>query len=274
MAHLMRCSLSKGEAPVKVLAVLIIATGLLAGCAAPRRTVHMMRRRGLRKFCPRCNRLIPPGMAPRANSVCMPDDWSVCGGIVETTAQKLWRILWGTELTPRWVWFLFGFGLAALLLAGCASFAPSPEQVHWQTLADQATTAFRGRPVRIFLIGGRTTGQYFVTGGGMIELGTGNSPRAMEWLLAHELSHHLLGHANHALEQDMAANRTAVHVLELWGHSEAEAVRIVEGQLLAIQKRGSTVTSQGHNWCAEYADIVRRYPDVPSPDNAVCRGKA
>jgi hypothetical protein len=105
---------------MKVLAVLMIATGLLAGCASPRRAVNMLRRRPLRKFCPRCKRLIPPGMVPRANSVCMPDDWSVCGGIVESTAQKLWRILWGTEPTPRWVWFLFGFGLAGLLLAGCA----------------------------------------------------------------------------------------------------------------------------------------------------------
>ena len=81
----------------------------------------MMRRRPLRNFCPRCKRLIPPGLVPRADSVCMPDDWSVCGGIVETTAQKLWRILWGTEPTSRWLWFLFGFGLAALLLTSCAT---------------------------------------------------------------------------------------------------------------------------------------------------------
>jgi hypothetical protein len=81
----------------------------------------MMRRRPLRKFCPRCKRLIPPGMVPRAHSVCMPDDWSVCGGIVETTVQKLRRILWGTEPTTRWLWFILGFALAGLLLAGCAT---------------------------------------------------------------------------------------------------------------------------------------------------------
>jgi len=81
----------------------------------------MMRRRPLRTFCPRCKRLIPPGMVPRAHSVCMPDDWSVCGGIVETTVQKLRRILWGTEPTTRWLWFILGFALAGLLLAGCAT---------------------------------------------------------------------------------------------------------------------------------------------------------
>jgi hypothetical protein len=106
---------------MKVLAVLMIAAGLLAGCAFPRRAVNMIRRRPSRKFCPRCKRLMPPGMVPQANSVCMPDDWSVCGGIAEKTAQKLRRILWGTESTPRWVWSLFGFGPAALLLTGCAT---------------------------------------------------------------------------------------------------------------------------------------------------------
>src|SRR5258708_20599342 len=81
----------------------------------------MMRRRPLRKLCARCKRLIPRGMVRRAHSVCMPDDWSVCGGIVETTAQKLRRMLWGTEPTTRWLWFILGFALAGLLLAGCAT---------------------------------------------------------------------------------------------------------------------------------------------------------
>ena len=146
---------------MKVLAVLMIATGLLAGCASPRRAVNMIRRRPLRKFCPRCKRLIPPGMVPRADSVCMPDDWSVCGGIVETTAQKLRRILWGTEPTRRWVWFLFGFGLAALLLTGCATMQPyQAEQARWQAKADQATRALGVSQVMVILKGGQTSGQY------------------------------------------------------------------------------------------------------------------
>jgi hypothetical protein len=120
MARFVRDYSSKEESPMKALAVLMIVSGLLAGCASPRRGVDTMRRRPSRNFCPRCKRLIPPGMVLRPDSVCMPDDWSVCGGIVETTPQKLWRILWGTEPTPRWVWFLFGFGLAALLLTGCS----------------------------------------------------------------------------------------------------------------------------------------------------------
>jgi hypothetical protein len=82
----------------------------------------------------------------------MPDDWSVCGGIVETTAQKLWRILWGTASTPRWVWFLFGFGLAALLLTGCATMqAYQAEQARWQAKADQATRGLRASQVMVIL---------------------------------------------------------------------------------------------------------------------------
>lgn len=102
----------------------------------------MMRRRPLRKFCPRCKRLIPPGMVPRAHSVCMPDDWSVCGGIVETTVQKLRRILWGTEPTTRWLWFILGFALAGLLLAGCATTQTyQTQQATYQAKADQWTCA-------------------------------------------------------------------------------------------------------------------------------------
>ena len=157
MARIVRGYASKGETPMKVLAVLMIATGLLAGCASPRRSVNRIRRPPFRKFCPRCKRLIPPGMVPRANSVCMPDDWSVCGGIVETTAQKLRRILWGTEPTPRWVWFLFGFGLAALLLTGCATMqAYQAEQAWWQAKADQATRTLGVSQVMVILKGGLT----------------------------------------------------------------------------------------------------------------------
>ena len=85
----------------------------------------------------------------------------------------------------------------------------------------------------------------------------------MDWLLAHELSHHLLGHTGNALEQEMAANTRAVKVLEEWGYSEAEAVRLVLGVLLAVQRRGSALTGKGHDWCMEYQDIARRYPGQP-----------
>jgi hypothetical protein len=87
----------------------------------------------------------------------------------------------------------------------------------------------------------------------------------MEWLLAHELSHHIRGHVNAYLEQEMEANVTAVQVLQVWGRSEAEAVRLVESVLLRVQRNGSTLTGKGHDWCAEYHDIVRRYPQYPVP---------
>lgn len=106
-----------------------------------------------------------------------------------------------------------------------------------------------------------------------LDLGTLSGPEGMTWLLAHEISHHILGHVNAALKEEMEANAMAVRVLQIWGRSEAEAVRLVESRLLLIRRTGSTLTGQRHDWCAEYHDIVRRYPDYTQPEGAaVCAG--
>ncbi len=48
-------------------------------------------------------------------------------------------------------------------------------------------------------------------------------------------------------------------MLQVWGRSEPEAVYYVERVLLSIQRHGSVITRDAHNWCAEYRDVVRRY---------------
>jgi hypothetical protein len=160
---------------------------------------------------------------------------------------------------------------STFLLIGCATIqAQQAELAKWQGLADRATAHFNVGPVRVALIANRTTGQY-QRRSRTVELGTDNAPLAMEWLLAHELSHHILGHAGADLRQEMEANAMGVRVLQAWGSSEADAVRRAERSLLAVAKRGSVLTGIGHDWCAEYHDIVRLYSQYPAPNGSeVC----
>jgi hypothetical protein len=162
----------------------------------------------------------------------------------------------------------------ALAAAGCATIqANITETAKWQGLADQATAALGSGPVTVLLKGNTRTGQYFRLSR-TVELGTESNVAGKEWLLAHELSHHIRGHVNAYLEQEMEANTTAVQVLQVWGRSEAEAVRLVGSRLLSIHKTGSILTGKGHDWCAEYHDIARRYPQYPAPAGAEVCGVA
>jgi len=172
-------------------------------------------------------------------------------------------------MRPTFRWTLLA--ALALALTGCATMrAYQVEQAKWQGLADQATTALGSGPVTVLLKGNTRTGQYFRLSR-TVELGTESNVAGKEWLLAHELSHHIRGHVNAYLEQEMEANATAVQVLQVWGRSEAEAVRLVGSRLLSIHKTGSILTGKGHDWCAEYRDVMRRYPSYPAPAGAgVC----
>lgn len=150
-----------------------------------------------------------------------------------------------------------------VLVSGCAGMtAYQAEQARWQALADRATAHWRVGSVRVELMGRATTGRY-VRWDSKVELGTDSGREGMTWLLAHELSHHLLGHTSVWLAQEMEANARAVEVLMVWGFSEADAVALVKRRLLLIQRSGSTLTGKGHDWCAEYHDVARRYPGQP-----------
>jgi hypothetical protein len=146
--------------------------------------------------------------------------------------------------------------LVAVLLTGCATLAGyQAETARWQAKADAATAAVGASQVTVILGPGTTGGYHRAERQIALGVETGNK----DWLLAHELSHHILGHIGNTLDQEMAANANAVAVLMVWGRSEPEAVYYVERVLLSIQRHGSTVTNNGHSWCLEYRDIVRRY---------------
>src|SRR5258705_12579969 len=104
-------------------------------------------------------------------------------------------------MRPTFRWTLLA--ALALTLTGCATMrAYQVEQAKWQGMADRATAALGVGPVTVLLKGNTTTGWYRRLER-TVELGTGSSPAGMEWLLAHELSHHILGHVNSYLEQEM-----------------------------------------------------------------------
>lgn len=169
-------------------------------------------------------------------------------------------------------------GAALLCLTGCASMAAyQAEQAKWQGLADQATAALGSSQVTVLLKGNTRTGQY-IRLSRTVELGMASDEAGKTWLLAHELGHHVRGHINTYLEQEMEANAVAVRILQVWGRSEEDAVRLVGNRLLSIRMSGSTLTGKGHDWCAEFADLRVHYPKYPPRDpakvNATCPGTA
>lgn len=156
----------------------------------------------------------------------------------------------------------------ALAVAGCATIqANITETAKRQAMADRVTDGH----ITVVLTAGRT-GQYLRLSR-TVELGMANSEEGKQWLLAHELGHYVLGHVGLDLRQEMEANASAVRSLQAWGRSERDAVALVESILLRIQRNGSTLTGKGHDWCAEYHDVTRRYPQYPAPAGAeVCAG--
>lgn len=62
----------------------------------------------------------------------------------------------------------------------------------------------------------------------------GRDGKETEWLLAHELGHHITGHCGQGLASEEAANAGAIKVLQAWGTSEGYAVRKTEQHLLGL----------------------------------------
>ena len=88
-----------------------------------------------------------------------------------------------------------------------------------------------------------------------INLGTD----AVPFLLAHELGHYVLGHGcAETLANEMAANAFAIEAMQVWGMSQPDAVRDTVAALVSAQRHH--VSLPGHDWCAEAADVLRRYP--------------
>lgn len=150
--------------------------------------------------------------------------------------------------------------LSAVLLTGCATTAPPAptSATDWQGMANQATYALKGWPVRVQAQKG-TLGNYYCKGGN-IELGTEGNAR---WLLAHEIGHHLLGHCDESYQSEIAANAMAVKVMQVWGDTEAGAALATERHLLGLAKFRKGNPRPGHDYCAEVADLLKRFPATP-----------
>jgi hypothetical protein len=58
----------------------------------------------------------------------------------------------------------------------------------------------------------------------------------------------------------------AIQVLEVWGVSEEDAVRMTGNHLLGLQVTRKNNPWPGHSYCAEFAALRSRYPQYPSKD--------
>ena len=166
--------------------------------------------------------------------------------------------LWGTLRALKTILAL----PAVLLLVGCSAMVADPtEMAKWQLLANQATAHFRVAPVAVQPVAGHDSA--YLCREAQIRLAV----RAgyVRFRLAHELGHHMLNHCGTSYAQELAANAVAIQVLQLWGLSEADAVRETVVFLLEVKKFQGNAQRPGHNVCGEAAALLRRYPSVPDP---------
>ena len=138
--------------------------------------------------------------------------------------------------------FLAALGI--VVLTGCATMTAYNEEVAtYQKLANQATEHFNKGHVNVSLT---DTGKGLYSGQDhSIQLGVRYGYNRALPLLAHELGHHILGHANGFSTnptQEMAANAAGVEILQVWGWSFPQAFDMMGSML--CRARGSN--TQGH----------------------------
>src|ERR1700730_6372482 len=154
--------------------------------------------------------------------------------------------LWGTLRALKTILAL----PAVLLLVGCSAMVADPtETAKRQILANQATAHFRVAPVAVQPVAGHDSA--YLCREAQIRLAV----RAgyVRFRLAHELGHHMLNHCGTSYAQELAANAVAIQVLQLWGLSEADAVRETVVFLLEVKKFQGNAQRPGHNVCGEAA---------------------
>ncbi len=147
----------------------------------------------------------------------------------------------------------------ALLATGCATIRASiAEQTHYQTMANQVTTAYRVPSIPVRLIDG-FNGQYRCRDN-QIDLGVGKSPGTL-FLLGHELAHYVLGHGcAETLANEEAANSFAVRALVLWGYRPQDAATLAIRALSSAQRLQTHLPA--HDWSAEIAALRAEYPEA------------
>jgi len=139
--------------------------------------------------------------------------------------------------------------------------ADQTEIARWQALANQATAHFRVAPVLVEPVAGHNSA--YICREGQISLAI--KAGYVRFRLAHELGHHILNHCGTSYAQELAANAVAIQVLQVWGLSEADAVRETVIFLFAVKKFQGNAQRPGHDVCGEAAALLRRYPAVPDP---------
>jgi hypothetical protein len=156
-----------------------------------------------------------------------------------------------------------------LVLPGCATMrAYQAESAKWQALADQATGNLHAGPVTVRVIAGRR-GVYHCQSR-QIDLGTDMPEASVRFLLAHELGHHLAGDcAEGVMAAELAANETAIQVLQVWGLSDYQAAREVARMLWLLAKE-QVRQGRGHDACAELVAILRAHLAVTAPTDGTC----
>ena len=150
--------------------------------------------------------------------------------------------------------------LLVFALAGCASTQAYPEELDRnQPLANQATDHFNKTRVSLTLTCG---GWNSYRPPNNIVLNTRAGFESSLPLLAHELGHHILGHGGGTggSVQEMAANATAVAVVQVWGRSKREAFVMVGERPCRRQARGASASMAGHlPAAAELEDLKARF---------------
>jgi len=145
--------------------------------------------------------------------------------------------------------------------SGRSSAGNSVSDEALQALANQATKAMGVGPVYIDVRPGRRGGMYACREM-RIEMTTEGDVR---WLLAHELSHHIMRHCGNSYANELEANAMAVRVFEVWGLTPEQAQRRVVLAVYALRYRPVLTV---HDFCAELRDLMARYPNVPDPRKA------
>ena len=158
--------------------------------------------------------------------------------------------------------------LAVFFLAGCTGIGdahiimdmmepvtqPTPPQ--WQRMADQVTKRFGAMPVTVEERPNLQS--WYVCREFRILLGAKRPDVRLS--LAHELGHHIRRDCGQSVMQELEANALAVQVLQVWGETPEEAVRLMVQKLYQARSVATV-----HVFCTELMDMLHRYPTAADP---------
>ncbi len=146
--------------------------------------------------------------------------------------------------------------LAALVLVGCASLNGPESQ--WQTMANQVTAALGVGPVYVDERPGLLS--WYHCREMRLELGMNRGDVRLS--LAHELGHHVRRDCTQSVMAEMEANALAVAILQIWGETPEQAVRLM---IQKVYRSRTAPVATVHDPCTELRDLLQRYPTATDP---------